>query len=1389
MCLLLALSVLLQTSPAFAAADEPYYEAEEAVNSNYGGEYVSVYTPFDEEYVLNIQGKLIVPPKMLRLTLAANGQTIIRAFVRPDTSGKFSIQINTSAGSKEYPVALLGTVVADETGGKTGSICYDTMPGYKEVPAISDAICRLSICCAYTEDHADGVYDGNWFDSSNPLSGERGYTSTEFVLHMVNNNPQVVVYNSILGNNASVRSTYQDMSVGSYAYDTFTDPYLKDIEGYMRSGPVSRPLLQEQVDYLCEQADIVTAGASTDYEKVLRIFEFAAGNFYYDYQGYYSSPQVQYCNPYENILALRSGASGPNCINGKVATVCNGYAAVVIALCRAEGIPARMVCGYNGSGNIRVWNSIDADYWNVRNHWWAEAYVNGRWLIIDADKGSKNEWLRADGDWAVEDNACWIRGSALSYSGFDMNEELLSSNYCYAQICGKNNSQLRDPVITSVDTSSGYVTLRWNPVDGATGYYIYRGTVPEAESLGYYSSCNTTEFTSYGVSDEAGKELEEPEVTYYYRVRSVNNGTEGGWSNLFSAKVSEEEREAAEKAPVITKQPASVSAIVGQKAVFTVTAEGSNLSYRWQYYADADGGWTNTAQSGYDTDTLSVPCTLARNGYQYRCKVSNAIGAVYSEAATLTVEQIEPPIILVQPASVEVPKGETAAFTVEAEGEDLSYRWEYRPTENSEWDYTYQTGYQTTTLSVPATAARNGYQYRCQVSNNGGRATSNPATLTVKAVDAPTLLRQPADAQANPGETVRFSVVVSGYEPQYQWQYYASSADGWKNSSAASAKTATLSVTAESYRNGYKYRCKVTNSAGTVTSNAATLTVNGKPTITTQPSNKTATTGTTVTFTVGASNATGYQWQYYASSSDGWKNSSASSAKTATLSVTAEKYRNGYRYRCIVSNSLGSVTSAAATLTVKAPAAPAILAQPQSVTAAVGSTALFLIEASGSNLTYRWQFRSSSSASWKDCSGEGATAATLPIEAKSYRNGYQYRCVVSNAYSSVCSEPATLTIGQASKPIITTQPLSLSVLVGESAVFSVSATGSSLNYQWYFRTGAGAEWTKSNAAGAQTARFSVEAQSYRNGYQYRCRVSNSEGSVYSEAATLTVLSVSAPVITSQPENCTLPENETAVFSVAASGEDLSYQWFFRIGAGAEWTKSSAAGAQTARFSVEAQSYRNGYQYRCKVTNPGGSVYTNAATLTVLSVSAPVITSQPENCTLPENETAVFSVAASGEDLSYQWFFRIGAGAEWTKSSAAGAQTARFSVEAQSYRNGYQYRCKVTNPGGSVYTNAATLTVLSVAAPVITSQPASVTVEVNSSVSFTVSAEGDELQFQWYFRTGSTAEWTKCSGSDSTTPILSVEAKAYRNGYQYRCLVKNPGGSVYSAIATLAVTQS
>jgi len=224
--------------------------------------------------------------------------------------------------------------------------------------------------------------------------------------------------------------------------------------------------------------------------------------------------------------------------------------------------------------------------------------------------------------------------------------------------------------------------------------------------------------------------------------------------------------------------------------------------------------------------------------------------------------------------------------------------------------------------TTPATTTSDsGSAFTVVVTNTAGTVTSSAATLTVNtATVAPTITTQPVNQSVTAGQTATFAIVAGGTAPlSYQWRKNGASIAG-----ATSANYTTPATTTSD--SGSVFTAVVTNTAGTVTSSAATLTVNTAtvaPTITAQPVNQSVTAGQTATFTVVASGTApmSYQWQ-----KNGAGIAGATAASYTTPATTTSD--SGSAFTVVVTNTAGTVTSSAATLTVNLAAAPAIQVSP-----------------------------------------------------------------------------------------------------------------------------------------------------------------------------------------------------------------------------------------------------------------------------------------------------------------------------------------------------------------------------------------------------------------------------------------------------------------------------
>lgn len=169
---------------------------------------------------------------------------------------------------------------------------------------------------------------------------------------------------------------------------------------------------------------------------------------------------------------------------------------------------------------------------------------------------------------------------------------------------------------------------------------------------------------------------------------------------------------------------------------------------------------------------------------------------------------------------------------------------------------------------------------------------------------APALVTEPASRAVTAGQSATFSVVaLATPPPAYQWS---------RNGTAlAGATTASLTLAGIQGTDAGTYTVKITNVHGSITSAAATLTVNGAnaPVFTAQPAAQTIAPGTTVVFSAAATNSPAYQWQRDGVNLPG--------ATRPLLVISSAGAAQAGDYSVVATNASGVALSAAATLAVR----------------------------------------------------------------------------------------------------------------------------------------------------------------------------------------------------------------------------------------------------------------------------------------------------------------------------------------------------------------------------------------------------------------------------------------------------------------------------------------
>jgi hypothetical protein len=369
--------------------------------------------------------------------------------------------------------------------------------------------------------------------------------------------------------------------------------------------------------------------------------------------------------------------------------------------------------------------------------------------------------------------------------------------------------------------------------------------------------------------------------------------------------------------------------------------------------------------------------------------------------------------------------------------------------------------------------------------------------------------------------------------------------------------------------------------------------------------------------------------------------------------------------------------------------------------------------------------------------------------------------------------------GDALNPVIFQQPSSLNAGVGQVASFTVTAGGQNLAYQWQFNN--------KKISGATSANYTIAKVAATNAGSYTVFVSNSFGTVTSQAATLTVNV--PPVITTSPASLTVTAGKSATFNAAASGSPApTFQWQISSNTGTSWanltSNSTIAGATTANLTVSNTSgVQSGDQFRAIATNNAGSATSKAATLTVNSPpSVGNLTTNliSGNGTILAGQSVTFSISASGNALKYQW--------QLNGKNIAGATKASYTIAKVATTNAGSYQVVVTNAQGSVTSSSFALIVLT--KPAITTQPKAQSVKTGATVTFTVVATGTApLNFAWNWNGGglpSNSSTAVTPGSATTTATLTLSKVTSGNNGSYLVTVSNGQGSLPSASVKLTV---
>ncbi len=749
--------------------------------------------------------------------------------------------------------------------------------------------------------------------------------------------------------------------------------------------------------------------------------------------------------------------------------------------------------------------------------------------------------------------------------------------------------------------------------------------------------------------------------------------------------------------PIITSHPSNQQVSAGQSATFHVSATGvAPLSFQWQRNGTDISGAT---ASSY---TLSA-AAKSDSGALFRCVISNAQGSATSNPARLDVVSPTPPVINTHPASQSVFEGQSATFNVVATGsQPLGYQWQRNGVNIS--------GATTSAYMLASSSlADSGASFRCVVTNSAGTTVSNAAVLSVNRVVGGSII-----FAVNAGST-RFVSSSSGIV--YGNDSLVSGGNSYTSSVRPIANTEDGQLYLSERWGMFSYNIPVANGEYEVELKFC-------ETYWTQPGQR--------VFHVNIES------QRVLSNFDLLTIVPRNTAHDRRFLTTVNDGVLNVQFTPVVDNArLGGIVVRSVSASAQP---PVITTHPANQSVAEGGTASFSAAANGSQpLSYQWQRNG--------VNVTGATSQTYSIQSVSRSDsGAMFRVFVTNSAGSVASNQARLDVlpVQAVAPTITTNPATQTVNAGQTATFTVAASGTApLSYQW--------QRNNVNINGANAGTYTTPATTASDsGTAYRCIVTNSAGSAASSAA---ILHVNTPAPSGG--NIIFATNSSGPAYTSPSGVSYSADQFFS--GGNTYTLASAPVTGTEDVLLFRSERWGTFSYTIPVVNGDYEVVLRFAEIY-----------------WGESGRRVFNVAIEGvQRLTNFDIF-----------AAAGKNVAidrTFPVTVNDGQLNIVFSAVADNPKLSALVVRSQSS--SPMPPAISQHPAARTVTEGEPVTFTVQAGGTApLSYQWQ-RNG-----TNITGATSSSYSIPQTARA-DSGASFRCVVSNPHGTVNSNSAVLTVLQS
>jgi len=779
--------------------------------------------------------------------------------------------------------------------------------------------------------------------------------------------------------------------------------------------------------------------------------------------------------------------------------------------------------------------------------------------------------------------------------------------------------------------------------------------------------------------------------------------------------------------PTIVTHPESKT--VQHSGSFQISVSASSnapISFQWTK--------NDVPVPGATWSTYSPQNVQPSDAGAYRAVLTTAGGSATSNPAVITVVPATLPVFTQHPGSLTVEEGAHASFSTGiTSAVSVTYQWIH--------DDVAIPGATGQSLTLPSVGAADAGSYHLVATNAGGAVSSDAAVLTVNPTQPPLFTQHPANTTLEATTSLYLSAAVtSAVTVTYQWT---------KNGTPiAGATDRYLRILNVSLADSGEYRLVATNRAGSATSQPAVVTILAPslPVFAVQPNGGTVEVGGSLYLTghVNSSTSVTYHW-----TRDNIRLPDIDLNAYYIIGATAG---HAGTYRLHATNAGGTVASEPAVVMVIPAQPPKFLTQPTSTTVEVGASLYLSSHASSqSPITYQWVH-----------DGKvipDATSTGYGVPAVTAADAGTYVLRATNLGGTTSSSPATVTVIPTKPPAITGHPHPTTVQIDASASFSVS-------YQ--SAVPATVQWTKDGAGipGATSTHLGFAKATAADAGSYAAMVTNSAGSVTSNAAALTVVPTQAPKFISHP---------SGGVSQAGASRTLSSSVQSAVYFNMQWTRDGVAipGATNKTLTLAPVTPAHAGIYRAVATNSAGATLSNTATVKVVPLQPPQFTRQPQAITAETGGSyQLEGMVSSAVPATYQWY---------RDGIALSSQTSPIiylnSIKAS---DAGIYQLTATNAAGTTTSAGAKVEVIPAHPPEFTLHPIGATVERGAFVGMhTLTRSASPVSYQW-FRDGNPVAGT-------ANEFLSINGITDEQAGSYTVVATNSAGSTTSQPAAIVVT--